>query len=636
MPTARNITRWTAALLTVVAVAAGFCLLPGPDLPDGGVRRFDIKAEQYAYTPSRIVVRRGDQVRLRLASRDVVHGLYMEGQDLNAFIYPGRLLFNLGRGTTGSDYSPAEEMVFQVDRWGKYHYRCSVTCGTLHPFMQGELIVEPNYPFRVGIGAAAGILLAGFFLMATGKNIPPEAGEQRLDILLAAPPIGWLARRRWLPFALYVPGLALFVLFIIAGFWGSPIGNRNIIITFVWILWWFLLITALLPFGSRIWCLACPFPFFGEWFQRRRLIGVRPDAQRMWRGYKKWPVRFSNIWVQNILFLGLCTISAILVTRPVATAAVLLALVLTATVLAAVFRQRSFCNYLCPVSGFLSLYSMAAVVEVRARDAVVCRSCRSKSCAAGGPSGWGCPWGCHPGRLERNNYCGMCLECIKTCPNGNMTINLRGFCADTRIKGTDEAFKALIMVSVALVYSVTLLGTWGTVKAWANVSEVGDWQGFLIYAGIIWIVSLGILPGIWFSACAAGRRLAGSHGVDVKTLFRRYAFLLVPLGLTAWAAFSFPLIMVNWSYILATASDPLGWGWNLFGTANTAWKPIYPGLMVYIQIPLLLFGLAFSLKRGYAIAASLWEDRKAAMLSLAPAAIVCTAVVMAFIKLFAG
>jgi hypothetical protein len=304
--------------------------------------------------------------------------------------------------------------------------------------------------------------------------------------------------------------------------------------------------------------------------------------------------------------------------------------------LAVVFRQRSFCNYLCPVSGFLSLYAMAAVVEVRARDAAACGDCRSKSCAAGSAAGWGCPWACNPGRLARNNYCGMCLECIKTCPNDNMTINLRPFCADTRIKGADEAFKALIMISVALVYTVTLLGTWGPVKAWANISEVGDWQGYLIYVGIIWSVSLALLPGTWALACALGRRLAGSQAVDARTLFRRYAYLLVPLGLCAWAAFSFPLIMVNWSYILATASDPLGWGWNLFGTADTAWQPLYPGSTVYIQIPLLLFGMAFSLIRGHAIAGSLWQDRKAALLSLAPPAIVCTAIVMAFITLFAG
>ena len=122
----------------------------------------------------------------------------------------------------------------------------------------------------------------------------------------------------------------------------------------------------------------------------------------------------------------------------------------------------------------------------------------------------------------------------------------------------------------------------------------------------------------------------------VGTLFRRYAFLLVPLGLTAWAAFSIPLMMVNWSYIQAIASDPLGWGWNLLGTADRAWQPLWPQSMVYVQLPLLLIGLTFALKRGYAIALTIWGDRRSAILSLAPPAVVCTAIVMSFITLFAG
>ena len=382
--------------------------------------------------------------------------------------------------------------------------------------------------------------------------------------------------------------------------------------------------------------MACPFPFFGEWIQRRRLIGVGADARTMWKKYRKWPAALSNIWLQNLLFLGLCTFSAVLVTRPVTTAAVLLGLVLIATVLATAFRQRAFCNYLCPVSGFLSLYAMAAVVEVRPRDQEACRSCRTKSCLAGGENGWGCPWEQNPGRLERNNYCGMCMECIKACPNDNMTLNLRPFCTDVHIKGTDEAWKALIMVGVALVYSVTLLGTWGTVKSWANISEVGDWKGFLIYAGIIWCGALAVLPGIWGAACGLGRWLAGSKRVAVKILFRRYAFLLVPLGLTAWAAFSIPLMMVNWSYIQATASDPLGWGWDLLGTAGRAWQPLWPQSVVYVQLPLLLIGLAFALKRGYTIALAIWGEQRPAVLSLIPPAAVCTAIVMSFITLFAG
>jgi polyferredoxin len=636
MLSVRNIARWTAALLIFLICTAVFVSLTGQSLQGGGIRRFDIKANQYAYDPPRIVVKQGDEVHIRLASRDVVHGFFMEGYGWDAFIYPGRLLFNVRRPSVDSTYVPVEEMVFRVDRFGKYRYRCSVTCGTLHPFMQGEMIVEPNYPYRAGMGAAAGILFAGLFLMFTGRNAPPPVSARRLDLIKALPFLGWFVRRRWFQFFFTLPGLSFFLLFIIAGFWGSPIGNRNIIITFVWILWWFLLITVLLPFGSRIWCMACPFPFFGDWIQRKRLISVREDAPTMWQGFRKWPARFSNIWTQNLLFLALCTMSAVLVTRPVTTAAVLLVLVLAATVLAAVYRHRSFCNFLCPVSGFLSLYSMSATLEVRPRDPAVCRSCRSKACAAGSSRGWGCPWARNPGRLARNNYCGMCMECIKTCPNGNMTLNLRPFCSDTHIKSADEAWKALIMISVALVYSVTLLGTWGTVKAWANISEVGDWTGFLVYAGIIWVVSLGVLPGIWASACALGRRLAGSCRISAKTLFLRYTYLLVPLGLTAWAAFSVPLIMVNWSYIQSTASDPLGWGWNLLGTADLSWKPLFPESMVYIQIPLLLIGMVFSLKRGYAIAFSLWRDRREAALSLIPPAVVCTALVMSFVTLFAG
>jgi hypothetical protein len=192
------------------------------------------------------------------------------------------------------------------------------------------------------------------------------------------------------------------------------------------------------------------------------------------------------------------------------------------------------------------------------------------------------------------------------------------------------------MVSVALVYSVTLLGPWGTVKAWANVSEIGNWKGFGLYAGIIWFAALAGLPGLWALACGLGRRLAGSGCIPAQNLFLRYAYLLVPLGLMAWVAFSVPLLMVNVTHILVTVSDPLGWGWDLFGTAHLPWKPLYPEFLVYLQIPLLLLGLIFSLKRGYAIAFSIYGQRRTAGLSLVPPGMVCTGLVMAFITLFAG
>jgi polyferredoxin len=451
--------------------------------------------------------------------------------------------------------------------------------------------------------------------------------------------LNWLVRRRWLQFAVMLPMLAFFVVFMIAGFLGSPIGNRNIIITFVWILWWFLLIAVMLPFGSRIWCLLCPFPFFGEWFQRRRLLGPPGNSPRdqILRGLKKkWPRKLSNIWLQNVLFLGLCTFSAILVTRPVVSAFALGGLAVVATVMHLVYPKRTFCAYVCPVSGFLGLYSMAAMVEVRARDPEVCKDCRTKGAIVGSQEGWSCPWFLNPSTLDRNNYCGFCMECIKACSYENMTLRARPFCSDINISRYDEAWKAFIMIALALVYSVTLLSPWGTIKAWANVSEVGDWQGFLIYAGTVWSICLAGLPAVWAMAAWLGKYLSGSDQVSVKEIFLRYTYLLVPLGLLAWIAFSIPLIMVNGSYIISTLSDPMGWGWNLFGTADFPWTPFLPEYIVYIQIPLLLIGLGFSLKSGYIIAKTIYSDATPAVRSLIPVGIVCTAITTALLRLFAG
>lgn len=463
----------------------------------------------------------------------------------------------------------------------------------------------------------------------------------RLDLLKVVPGLKWLVRRRWFQFALILPNLVFFYFFLIAGLFGSPVGNRNIIIIFVWILWWFLLITLMVPFGSRIWCTMCPFPFFGEWFQRRALIRTRVGKpgvgrNRMWGLRKRWPKALSNIWLQNIGFLALCTFSALLVTRPIVSTFILGGLIVTATLLHMVFRLRAFCNYVCPVSGFLSLYSMTSMVEVRSKDRDVCATCKDKGCLSGNENGWGCPWFMYPSRMDRNNYCGLCMECIKSCPHDNMTVRARPFCSDTRIKGYDESWKAFIMLALVTVYSVTLLGPWGIVKDWANVSEVGNWKGFLTYAGLIWFTALLGIPALWALVSWLGKWLSGTDRVSTRELFLRYSYLLVPLGLLAWIAFSFPLIMVNGSYILSTLSDPMGWGWNLFGTAGIPWTPVLPEYTVYLQIPLLLFGLGFALKRGYNIARTLYPDTIQGIRSLIPVGALCTGFTMVLLRLFVG
>ncbi len=479
------------------------------------------------------------------------------------------------------------------------------------------------------------------------STVPPPRvivpGPRGINLFEKIPLLKKLCRLRSFQFLVIFPNLVFFYFFLIAGLFGSPVGNRNVIVIFVWILWWFLLITFMVPLFSRIWCVMCPFPFFGEWFQRRALIRARPGKTGGLRNElfglnKKWPRALSNIWLQNIGFLFICTFSAMLLTRPIVSVLVLGGLFVIATVLAFFYRMRSFCMYICPVSGFQGLYAMTSMVALRSIDPERCRKeCKEKNCVTGGgENGWACPWFQYLGKMERNNYCGLCMECVKSCSNDNVGLFVRPFAADTYMKSYDESWKAFIMLALALVYSVTLLGPWGTIKDWANIAETGNWKGFLLYAGIVWSAALVVIPGLWALAAWGGKKLSGTDSVSTKQLFIRYSYLLVPLGLLAWIAFSFPLIMVNGSYIVSVLSDPMGTGWDLFGTAHIPWTPVFPEYTVYVQIPLLLFGLGFSLKRGHEIAQSLYPDKAQAVRSLLPAGLVCGGFTLILLRLFTG
>jgi hypothetical protein len=152
----------------------------------------------------------------------------------------------------------------------------------------------------------------------------------------------------------------------------------------------------------------------------------------------------------------------------------------------------------------------------------------------------------------------------------------------------------------------------------------------------VWFSALVALPTLWYGLSLLGRRFSGFSRVSARDLFVRYSYLLVPVGLLAWIAFSLPLIMLNWTHITSSLSDPLGWGWDLFGTAQQRWSPLYPEWIPYLQVPLLLFGLAVALVRGGAIARGLFPDRYRALWSLIPHGLACTAITAVLLRLFVG
>jgi cytochrome c oxidase subunit 2 len=144
-------------LAPFVAAAVLVAFAPLPWAPAPATRDAVVSATQYAFDPPVMRVNRGDTVRLTLRATDVVHGFYLDHYGTDARVEPGT----------------SRRLEFVAGRAGKFRYRCSVTCGTLHPFMTGELIVAPNTPFPRA--ALLALLVVTATLLVLRRDPPPLA-----------------------------------------------------------------------------------------------------------------------------------------------------------------------------------------------------------------------------------------------------------------------------------------------------------------------------------------------------------------------------------------------------------------------------------------------------------------------------
>lgn len=136
---------WYWALFASIALAVLFIPLPaGASSPTE--RTFRIEAKRFEYSPAILQVNPGDRVTIELVSTDVVHGLSIDGYDLQTTADPGQ----------------TARISFTADKSGTFRFHCTVTCGNMHPFMNGKLQVgQNNFLLRslvlLGLATLAGV-----------------------------------------------------------------------------------------------------------------------------------------------------------------------------------------------------------------------------------------------------------------------------------------------------------------------------------------------------------------------------------------------------------------------------------------------------------------------------------------------
>lgn len=497
---------------------------------------------------------------------------------------------------------------------------CQMGCVSRGQTRSGQSVMRmAGVPRSLFLGGVALVLVVSFVLVEYLNRAAPRSDRRRWDFLSLRLP-AWCFRQRWLKPLAQVPIFAVFCLLIYAGFAGDPVINIAPVVT--WTIWWSGLIFLVLFLG-KAWCYVCPWDFAATLAQNTgRLWGSAKPFTLGWR----WPAALRNIYLAMGLFILLTWLELgyQVTASPRATAMLGLVLVALSVVPAVLFDKRSFCRYGCAIGRISGLYALFAPVEVRCKDREVCRQCATFDCFRGNQHGPACPTSLFLPAVKENTYCIQCGYCVRSCPSANVAFNLRPFAADltqfTRPR-PDESLLAIILLALTSFHGLTMTPLWDSVEG----SSIIGWLRQVLNIGSLAAFTVGmalvvIAPIVFYGAlCAVTQRLAGDPAVSARKLFLYYAYSLLPIALFYHLAHNAMHLFMEGQYVVPLLSDPLGAGWNLFGTAALRPGPILSAQAIWwLQVALVVVGHVFGILIAYYASRRLYAEVRRARLSLVP------------------
>jgi len=574
-------------------------------------RNIHVRSFRYGKDPSVIRCNRGDRLHLTFSTEDTGHSFFLEEFDIDAKISPARDKVEVFKVSDPTQESvTTEEVTLTASHPGilnylvaRSNYRCHVWCGPMHAFEMGKLVIWPNTLLIFSLGCVLGILvlgLIGIFMKRAADSTEDSEESAYRDVLKNAPLLRKIISSRWPQTILVILSMMMIYVVLLTTLFGTKVSGRNLGVLLMWAIWLFLLVAFLTPFWGRIWCTICPLPFFGDWLQRKSFFtpqkGKTKEYNNWYSGlFLKWPARLKNDWLKLVVFLILTTFSTTLVANPMASAIAVILLVLAPTLMSVIWENRTFCRYICPVSAFVGPFSRMSPIALRSKSQQICDNCKPHYCQKGSPKGWACPYGLNVGEINENQDCGLCLECTRSCLYNNITIYKRPFFSELGIRNRSEAWLTMAVFSLSIVYSILYEGNWSEVRDYVNILDKQNWGFFALYTLFIWTLALVLVPGLVYLLSWAALKLSGIKR-SINEVFLASTGALLPLGLMLWVAFVIPMLFVNVTFILQSISDPFGWGWDFFGTANIPWHQFVPSLVPWLQSLLIITGLVYSLR----------------------------------------
>jgi len=218
----------------------------------------------------------------------------------------------------------------------------------------------------------------------------------------------------------------MFVVLLMAGFTlyggsrpaGHPLqdfgNNAGMVIT--WLIWFPILPISAFLFG-RVWCGMCPIVGIGELASKLKKFDL--PVPKIIKRMDFWLIIISFLLIDYLeVYFGVPD-------APWATGMLLVIIIGLSVLFCVLYERKTFCRYLCPLAGMLGAYSTLSIIEVRGNKKICQTQCGTMSCYKGTERADGCPMFSYPASLETNTRCMMCLNCVKSCENRGVQINIR-------------------------------------------------------------------------------------------------------------------------------------------------------------------------------------------------------------------
>ncbi len=496
---------------------------------------------------------------------------------------------------------------------GEFQYIISI------PSLGGQPIpTMPGIPVWLFLASAGAVVGFSFILITFFGRRRPKDEYFRHD-LLQIKPLKRLVKKRCVQFIFQAPIAALFLFTIYAGIFGTQLAGRNLSTILTWNWWWVILIFAILFLG-KIYCFMCPWEAIASWIQHGT-FWRKIDIAHYLGLNRSWPRFLRNIYLATGLFMLLTWLELGfgVASKPIYTAYLGIAILAMTVIGFLIFERASFCRYACLIGRVSGLYALFSPVEVRSKNKEVCKNCRTKDCFKGNERGYGCPTFLNLTTLDSNTYCILCSECVKTCPHDNVSFNIRSFGADlTKSMQThkDEAYLSVIMLYIVSFHGLTMIPPWSELlDAITGLTGVGYYGAFTIGMAL----PLLLLLYLYFVVVRGTRLFSGRREAFLAPMFVNYAYSLLPIAFFYHIAHNVAHFFTEAGQIIPVLSDPLGLGWDIFGTAYTVSKPLLPmDVIWYIQIILIIIGHIIAIYIAHITSFRIFENKTQAIRSQIP------------------